>query len=152
MGELELKTLVENIIKLKTDPDKIMEAEMLTPKLIRQLYKELGEPNTKDYPTVGKHIYSADRQAGFTKYIKVATAKDFEYMNGRVDMRINKMSETKAGIVDRYTRDDWSATVYAYNVICDTYVKHKDYDFIYIHFISTRDTSRYEYALVEGDN
>lgn len=151
MGELELKTLVESIIKLETDPNKTMEAEMLTPKLIRQLYKELGDPNTKDYPTVYKYIFCANRQTGYTKYIKIATAQDFNYMNGRVDSRINRMSETKERIVDNYTRDNWSATVYAYNVICDTYIKHKDYDFIYIHFISTRDTARYEYALVKED-
>lgn len=151
MGELELKTLVNNIIKLKTDPSKFMEAEMLTPKLIRQLYKELGVPDTKDYPTVSKHICCADRQKGYTKYIAIETAREYEYSNGCVDSHINKMSDTKARIVDEYTNDDWSATVYAYNVICDTYVKHKDYDFIYIHFISSRDTARYEYALVKED-
>lgn len=151
MGELELKTLADNIIKLKTDQDKFMEAEMLTPKLIRQLYKELGAPDTKDYPTVHKHICCASRQKGYTKYIEVDTEFGFKSRNRCIDSHINKMSDIKARIVDEYTNDNWSAVVYAFNVICDTYVKHKDYDFIYIHFISTRDTARYEYALVKED-
>ena len=148
-NEIEIKTLAQKIIDLQENSDKIMEKELATPKLMRQLYKALGEPNIADYPDIYNHIRYAKRVSGYTKYPSIHTKTYMNLENGCVRNRLKTMSAVKERIVDSYTSDDWSATVYAFNVICSKYVPHKDYpDTIWIEFTSTRDCSRYEYILV----
>lgn len=150
-NKLEIETLVRQIVDLQTNTDKAMERDIATPKLMRQLYKKLGKPDISQYPDIYNHIRYADRVHGYTKYPRVLTKDIMNYANGELRKRINKMSETKERIVDSYQKDGWSATVYAFNVICSKYVPHKDYDNVWIEFVSSRDTSRYEYILVKED-
>ena len=150
-NKIEIETLVRNIVKVWYDKEHIMERELLTRKMLRQLYKELGDPKPADYEGVKNHLYSVSRINGYTKWPNIKTEYDLRYINGGVAYHISRPSETKQGIVESYTRDGWSCTVQAYNVLCNKYVKHKDYDNIWIRFISTRDCSKYEYVLVKED-
>lgn len=150
-NKIEIETLVRNIVKIWDDPEHLVERELLTKKMLRQLYKELGDPKPADYEGVGNHVYSVDKVSGYTKWPIIKTEDQLEYINGDVVYHISRPSETKQGIVESYTRDGWSCSVQAYNVLCDKYIKHKDYDNIWIRFISTRDCSKYEYVLVKED-
>ena len=128
-----------------------MERELLIRKMLKQLYKELGDPNPEDYEGVGNHLYGVCKVSGYTKFPIVMTKDKLRYINGGVDYRINKPSETKQRIVEEYTKDGWSCLVQAYNVSCYIYVPHKDYDNLCIKFIRTRDYSKYEYVLIRED-
>ena len=150
-NKIEIETLVRNIVKVQDDKEHEMERELLTRKMLRQLYKELGDPKPADYEGVGNHVYSVDKVSGYTKFPIIKTEDQLEYINGDIVYHINKPSETKREIVENYLRDGWSCAVQAYNVLCDKYIKHKDYDNIWIRFISTRDCSKYEYVLVRED-
>lgn len=150
-NKIEIETLVKQIVELNRDKDKTMECEIATPKMMRQLYKELGEPNIKDYPEIYNHIRYAKRVSGYTKYPRILTKTYMKNVNGTRTSHIKRMSQTKEYIVEKYERDGWSSTVYSYNVICSKYVPHKDYENVWIEFVSTRDCSRYEYILVEGE-
>ena len=150
-NKIEIETRVRNIIKVYDDKEHEMERELLTRKMMRQLYKELGDPNPADYEGVGNHLYGVRKVSGYTKMPIVITRDKLKYINCDVDYHIKKPSETKQRIVEEYTRDGWSCVVEAYNVSCDIYVPHKDYDNLYIRFISTRDCSKYEYVLVRED-
>lgn len=152
-NKIEIETLVRNIVKVQYDKEHIMERELLTRKMMRQLYKELGDPNPADYKGVGEFLYSVGKMSGYTKWVVTHTKSDLERLKwgGRVELRIKRPSETKMAIVERYTRAGWNCDVQAYNVSCEKYVPHKDYDNIWIRFISTRDCSKYEYVLVRED-
>ena len=154
-NKIEIETLVKSIVKIQDDKEHEMERELLTRKMMRQLYKELGDPNPADYEGVGKYLYRVSKVSGYTKWPIIKTKDQLDYYEkiekGTVTYHINRPSETKMRIVDNYTRDGWSCDVQAYNVACDKYVPHKDYDNIWIRFISTRDCSKYEYVLVKED-
>ena len=150
-NKIEIETLVQKIIDVQEDKEHLMERELLTSKMMRQLYKELGEPNIKDYPDIYNHISCANRVSGWTKYPTILTKSYMNMENGCIYNKLKKMSAIKEGIVDSYNRDGWSATVMAFNVMCEKYVPHKDYDNVWIRFTSSRDTSKYEYVLVKGD-
>lgn len=150
-NKIEIETLVRNIVKVQNDKEHLMERELLTRKMMRQLYKELGDPNPADYEGVGKYLYRVSKVSGYTKWPIIKTEDQLAYINGDVVYHISRPSETKQRIVENYTRDGWSCSVQAYNVSCDKYMKHKDYDNLWIRFISTRDCSKYEYVLVKED-
>lgn len=150
-NKIEIETLVRNIVKVWNDQEHTMERELLTGKMLRQLYKELGDPNPADYEGVGKYLYKVDKVSGYTKWPNIKTEYDLKYINGGVEYHISRPSETKQRIVENYTSDGWGCKVQAYNVSCQKYMKHKDYNNIWIRFISTRDCSKYEYVLVKED-
>lgn len=150
-NKIEIETLVRNIIKVYDDKEHKMERELLIRKMLRQLYKELGDPSPADYEGVGNHLYRVCKVSGYTKFPIVITRDKLKYINGGADYRIKKPSETKQRIVEEYARDGWSCLVQAYNVSCDIYVLHKDYDNLCIRFVSTRDCSKYEYVLIRED-
>lgn len=152
-NKIEIEILAKNIVKIWEDPEQTIEKELLTKKLMRQLYKELGDPNPADYKGVGEFLYSVDRMSGYTAWVETKTKTELERLErgGDVRFRIKRPSETKMNIVERYTRAGWNCDVQAYNVSCDKYVQHKDYDNIWIRFISTRDCAKYEYVLAKED-
>lgn len=152
-NKIEIETLVRNIVKVQNDKEHEMERELLTRKMMRQLYKELGDPNPADYEGVGEFLHSVDKMSGYTTWVITHTKSDLEILKrgGRVEFRIKRPSEMKLNIVNKYTRAGWNCEVQAYNVSCDKYVPHKDYDNIWIRFVSTRDCSKYEYILVRED-
>jgi len=152
-NKIEIETLVRNIVKIQDDTEHRMEGDLLTRKMMRQLYKELGDPDPADYEGVGKFLYSVGKASGYTKWVATYTKPTLELLErgGDVEWHIKRPSETKIAIVDRYTSAGWNCSVQAYNVSCDKYMPHKDYDNIWIRFISTRDCSKYEYVLVKED-
>lgn len=150
-NKIEIEILAKEIAKLYSSTENIMEREIALPRMLRQLYKALGKPDPKEYEGVGNHIRSVDRISGYTKYPIVKTKDQLEYINGDVDYCINRPSETKLAIVESYRKDGWSCRVQAYNVLCDKYVPHKDYENIWIRFYSSRDCSKYEYVIVKEE-
>lgn len=150
-NKIEIETLAKKIVGMYTDQKCYLECTLMMPKLLRQLYKALGTPKPSDYEGVGNHICQADRISGYTKCPYILTKSTLEHLGGQVNYRIARPSEIKQRIVESYTSDGWDCEVQAYNVLCDKYVPHKDYDNIWIHFISTRDCSKYEYVLVRED-
>lgn len=152
-NKIEIETLVRNIVKTQDTIEHIMEKDLLTRKMMRQLYKELGDPDPADYKGVGEFLYRVNKVSGYTKWVPIRTESELEVLKrgGHIECRIKRPSETKMAIVDRYINADWHCDVQAYNVSCHKYLPHKDYGNIWIHFISTRDCSKYEYVLVKED-
>lgn len=125
-----------------------MEGELLRPKYIRMLYKQLGDPKKSDFIDEFKHAYRFVKMAGYTKYIGIMTKSAMEAQNKAPTIwRIQRASMTKVNIVEDYTRDGWSCEVQAYNVLCNKYVKHPKYEGIWVRFYSSRDCAKYEYIL-----
>lgn len=150
--EEKIKEIADKIIELESDKAKALEKEILIPKLMRALYKELGEPNIEDYPRISKHISSARKMEGWTKYPAIVSENHMDLHNSApVDWHIERASSTKMQIVERYLSDNWNICVYAYNVCCSKYEKHKDYKNIAIRFYVSRDCSKYEYVIVKED-
>ena len=104
-NKIEIETLVRNIVKVQDDKEHEMERELLTGKMLRQLYKELGDPNPADYEGVGKYLHSVSKVSGYTKFPIIKTEDQLKYINGDIVYHINRPSETKRGIVENYLRD-----------------------------------------------
>lgn len=147
-NEAIVNTLVE---KLKgINGVQTIETQLLEPKLIRQLYKVLGEPGKEDFPqefeTAG--VCGWSKTPGYTTWIEIATVRSMEIENrAPTNWEITYCSQTKREIEDEYSRAGWHCTVQAYNVICRKYVKHPRYKNLWVHFYSTKDCSRYSYVI-----
>ena len=141
----------QQILELYDKPDS-MEKQIAMPRLIRQLYKELGEPDVNDYPIIAKRIRYAKRMPGYTKWLDVKNEREMRWHNtSPVDYHIDRPSETKRNIIDSYYSDDWHITVHAYNVLCSRYEKHKDFDNVAVYFYVSRDCEKYEYVIVRDE-
>lgn len=146
---------VEEIVKfLKNESDnETMEGKLLRTKLIRELYKQLGDPTKEDF---GKEMEPAgtywEKMRGYTTYIEFVRDKDYikQYNNSPNDWGIKRPSETKVQIVERYNRNNWHAQIQAFNVICTKYVQHPKYKDILVLFYASRDCNKYEYVIVRG--
>lgn len=143
---MNIEDIVEHLRK-KADAQ-TMEEQLLRPKLIRELYKQLGAPKKEDFKeefeiagTYWKKI------AGYTTGIGLRTEEEMKDNNLYTNWRIHRASETKMKIVERYTRAGWGCDVQAYNVVCDKYVKHPKYKDIWVRFYSSRDCNKYEYVI-----
>ena len=145
----------EEIIKeLKDVMDKhTIEGELLKPKLVRELYKILGDPQKEDFPEEFKYSYSYDKETGYTKWFFSRTARDMDIENrAPTNWCIKRASRIKEEIVEKYTRDGWHCSVQSYNVLCSKYVRHPRYKNIWVRFYKSRDCSKYEYVLEEEEN
>lgn len=147
-NKIEIENLVRQIVELHDSTENIMERDIALPKMLRQLYKAVGDPDPADYEGVGKYLYRVSKVSGYTKYPIVISEDKTRWINGDVTYHISRPSETKQRIVENYRSDGWSCDVQAYNVSCDKYMKHKDYDNLWVRFISTRDCSKYEYVFI----
>ena len=139
---------IVTILKKEADNETI-EGQLLKPKLIRELYKQLGRPTEEDF---GKEMEPAgtywDKMNRYTKDICIFS-KEFmnAYNNSPTDWRIQRASCTKMRIVEKYTQNGWHCTVYAYNVLCTKYVPHPKYKDVWVYFYSSRDCNKYEYII-----
>lgn len=139
---------IATILKKEADNETI-EGQLLKPKLIRELYKQLGEPKEEDFPdeykTAGRYWKKVN---GYTKDIGTFSK---EFMNAcnntRTDWCIQRASSTKISIVEDYTRAGWHCQVQAYNVLCSKYVPHPKYKNIWVYFYSSRNCNKYEYII-----
>lgn len=147
--QLEIQALIENI--KNENENETIEGELLKKKMIRQLYKLVGEPKEEDFPEEFKVAggYWKKRQ-GYTTGISMLRENTMLIENSQpTDWRIERPSRTKMEIVEEYTRAGWWCRVGAYNVFCAKYVKHPRYDNLWVEFYSSRDCNKYEYVIEE---
>lgn len=130
-----------------------MEGELLRKKLTRQLYKMLGDPRKEDFPDIYETAGCGwKKMSGYTQDIGIMTPMSMEIENGApIVWNIKHASLTKVQIVERYIHAGWHCEVQAYNVLCDKYVKHPQYDNLWVRFYSSRDCNKYEYILEEDE-
>lgn len=156
MTQKKIKFTVPEIVEFlrKEEENKTIEGQLLRTKLIRELYKQLGEPKKEDFPDEYKTAGCGWKKiSGYTKDIDMYTARHMEIENGApTGWSIKRPSRTKMEIVEEYTRAGWSCNVQAYNVMCNKYVKHPKYENIWVRFYSSRDCNKYEYVIEKEEN
>lgn len=150
-NKLEVQTIVEQL--RNENENATIEGQLLKKKLIRQLYKLVGEPKQEDFPEEFKIAGGYwKKHAGYTTYIGMWTEIQMLCMNAdEAVWRIDRPSKTKLEIVEKYERKGWSCDIQAYNVICRKYVKHPRYDNLWVQFYSSRDCNKYELVIEMED-
>ena len=152
MAELEDKAIVQTLVEKLRGEDGVttLETKLLQPKLIRELYKVLGEPSKEDFPEEYETARCCgwDKEKGYTTYIGIYPAETLDMQNHRsTTYLINKPSATKEAIIERYENAGWVCEVQSHNVICTRYVKHPRYENIWVRFYSSRDCCKYQYYI-----
>lgn len=147
-NKMKIEEIIESL--KKEEENHTIEGELLQKKLIRELYKQLGDPQKEDFPeefeTAG--VYRWSKSPGYTTWIEINTARHMEIVNGAPTIwRITYCSQTKRDIEDEYTRAGWHCEVQSYNVLCGKYVKHPKYKNLWVHFYKSRNCSRYSYVI-----
>ena len=101
------KMKVEEIIESlkKEEENHTIEGELLQKKLIRELYKQLGDPQREDFQqefeTAG--VCGWSKSPGYTTWIEIDTARSMEIENGApTNWEITYCSQTKRDIEDEY--------------------------------------------------
>ena len=145
--QLEVQAIIQHL--KDEEQNTTMEGELLKRKMIRQLYKLLGEPKEEDFKdefeTAGRYW---KKHQGYTTYIGYATERNMEAHNSySTEWGVARPSRTKCEIVEDYTRHGWHCRVQAFNVLCSKYVKHPRYDNIWVEFYSSRDCNKYAYVI-----
>lgn len=150
------KYTVEELINIlkKEEENETLEGKLLKPKYIRELYKQLGDPNEKDFPSeckvAGNYWKKVD---GYTIDMYSTTKRMMDYENKALtEWNINRPSQTKVNIVEEYTKAGWHCTVQPYNVMCTRYAQHPRYKNIGVEFYSSRDCNKYEYFIIRDEN
>lgn len=144
----EIVTFLKNEAQNET-----IEGQLIRKKLIRELYKQLGDPKEEDFKEEFKHGYYWNKVRGYTTYIEALSEWHMKMYNNRAtDYCIQRPSETKREIVKNYEEDGWHCTVQAYNVMCGKYVKHPRYNNLWVYFYSSRDCNKYEYVIEIEEN
>lgn len=140
----EIVTFLKNEAQNET-----IEGQLIRKKLIRELYKQLGDPQEKDFPNEYKIAgWGWKKIPGYTNDIEVMYETQMLAQNNeKTNWCVERPSRTKVEIVDEYTRAGWSCTVQAYNVMCNKYVKHPRYKNVWVRFYSSRDCNKYEYVI-----
>lgn len=145
------KFTVEEIVKFLRDEEdnETIEGQLLRTKLIRELYKQLGDPKEEDF---GKDMEPAGtyfgKEKGYTTSIEVMTASHMDYCNKQeANWQIKYPSQIKRQIVREYENKGWSCDVGPYVVSCMKFVKHPKYEGVWVCFRSTRDYNKYQYII-----
>ena len=153
-NKTKAKLTTDEIVTFLKDEaeNRTIEGDLLRKKLIRELYKQLGDPKEEDFPNEYKTAGRGWKKiSGYTNDIDVLIARNMEIENGApTKWHINRASYTKIQIVEEYTRAGWSCEVQSYNVLCNKYVKHPRYKNVWVRFYSSRDCNKYEYV-IEGE-
>lgn len=141
--QLEVQALIENI--KKENENTTIEGELLRKRMIRQLYKLVGEPTEEDFPEEFKIAGRCWKKfEGYTTGISILSENIMLIENAKpTGWGIARPSQTKREIVEKYTRAGWWCRVEAYNVMCSKYVKHPRYDNLWVEFYSSRDCNKY---------
>lgn len=147
--KMEIQTIIEHLRKEREN--ETIEGDLLKTKMIRDLYKELGDPKEEDFPNEYKVAgYCWRKHAGYTKWLEFKTEREMEWANNEnTDWYVKRPSQTKMEIVEEYVRAGWHCRVQSYNVICTRYVKHPKYENLWVEFYSSRDCNKYEYVIEE---
>lgn len=156
MAQKKTKFTVEEIVKFLRDEEEneTIEGRLLRKKLIRELYKQLGEPKAEDF---GKEMEPAGtywtKENGYTTNIEIMTARHMENCNKfATNWQISYPSDTKKAIVKKYEEKGWYCSVGPYVVSCMKFVKHPKHEGIWVCFRSTRDHNKYEYVIEKKEN
>lgn len=155
MAQRKTKFTVEELVDIliKEHENETIEGQMLKPKYIRELYKQLGRPTKEDF---GKEMEPAgtywEKVRGYTTYIDFVRDKGYikQYNNSPNDWHIKKASDAKERIIEKYNRNNWHAQIQAFNVICTKYVQHPKHKDILVFFYASRDCNKYEYVIVRN--
>lgn len=151
MAKNKTKFTVEEIVKFLRDEEEneTVEGQLLRTRFIRELYKQLGDPQEEDFPQehqIAGRCWSKYR--GYTTHINMLTENRMLIDNSvPTYWNIKQASKTKVQIVEEYTRAGWHCEVQSFNVMCTKYVKHPKYENIWVRFYSSRDCNKYEYAI-----
>lgn len=150
--QLEIQALIENI--KNENENSTIEGELLKKKMIRQLYKLVGEPKEEDFPEEFKVAGRCwEKRQGYTTGISMLRENTMLIENLQpTDWRVVRPSRTKMRIVEEYVRAGWHCRVQSFNVLCNKYVKHPQYDNLWVEFYSSRDCNKYEYVIELGEN
>lgn len=147
------KFTVEEIVKFLRDEEEneTIEGQLLRTKLIRELYKQLGDPKEEDF---GKDMEPAGtywaKENGYTTNIEIMTESHMNACNREAtNWNITYPSDTKRAIVRKYEDKGWHCSVGPYVVSCTKFVKHPKHEGIWVLLRSTRDVNRYEYIIEE---
>lgn len=150
------KFTVNEIVKTlrNEEENNTIEGELLKPKLIRELYKQLGAPTEEDFPEEYKIAGRCwNKFPGYTTDIPIMTERLMErHNNSPTTWRITYCSPTKREIAEDYTRAGWHCEVQSYNVLCGRYAKHPKYKNLWVYFYSSRDCNKYEYVIEREEN
>jgi len=145
------KFTVEDIVKFLRDEEdnETIEGQLLRTKMIRELYKQLGDPREEDFKEemepAGTYWTKED---GYTTSIEIMTAERMKYCNEQeTNWQIKYPSDTKCAIERKYRDKGWSCSVGPYVVSCMKFVKHPKYEGIWVCFRSTRDCNKYQYII-----
>lgn len=153
MAQKKIKFTVEEIVKFLRDEEdnETIEGQLLRTKLIRELYKQLGDPKEEDFREDMKPAGTYwGKEKGYTTSIEVMTASHMDYCNKQeTNWQIKYPSQTKRQIVREYEDKGWSCDVGPYVVTCMKFVKHPKYEGVWVCFRSTRDHNRYQYIIEE---
>lgn len=147
--QLEIQALIENI--KNENENETIEGELLKKKMIRQLYKLVGEPKEEDFPeefkVAGRYW---KKYEGYTTWMEFKTERGMEWANNEnTDWYVKRPSQTKMRIVEEYVRAGWHCRVQSFNVLCNKYVKHPRYDNLWVEFYSSRDCNKYQLVIEE---
>lgn len=150
---MKKKYTVEEIVGYLKNKEDSIETKLLEKSLIRELYKQLGEPKEEDFPEEYEIAGRGWKKVeGYTNTIFTTTERYMKYRNSETtNWEIQRPSPTKVNIVEKYTRAGWHCTVQPYNVICVKYVKHPKHEDIAVRFYSSRDCNKYEYQIIEEE-
>ena len=156
MAQKKTKFTVEDIVKFLRDEEdnETIEGQLLRTKMIRELYKQLGDPEEEDFR---KEMQPAgtywEKEKGYTTSIESMTAKHMKYCNEQeTNWQITYPSPTKRQIVNDYEQNGWSCNVGPYVVSCMKFVKHPKHEGVWVCFRSTRDFNRYQYVIEKKEN
>lgn len=150
-NKLEVQTIVEQL--RNENENATIEGQLLKKKLIRQLYKLVGDPKQEDFPEEFKIAGGCwEKRQGYTTGIDYLKENTMLIENSQPTYwAIERPSQRKLSIVEEYTRAGWWCRVGAYNVMCAKYVKHPRYDNLWVEFYSSRDCNKYELVIEMED-
>lgn len=148
------KFTVDEIVKflINEAENETIEGNLIRTKLIRELYKQLGDPQEENFPEEYKIAGRCwKKRQRYTLDIDILTENNMLIENSApTTWRIRYPSQTKVQIVEEYIRAGWHCEVQSYNVICRKYVKHPKYKNIWVRFYSSKDCNKYEYVIEEA--
>lgn len=151
MANKKTKFTVEEIVKFLRDEEdnETIEGQLLRTKLIRELYKQLGDPKREDFEEEMEPAGTYwTKETGYTTSIEVMTASHMNACNKEeTNWQITYPSDTKCAIVRKYEDKGWHCSVGPYVVSCMKFAKHPKYEGVWVCFRSTRDHNKYQYII-----
>lgn len=158
---LELHAVLQELTTISQTPASqlTLEQQLLTPKLMRALYKLVPAPTPNEFPDIFEAVES-NNPAFFQKRRGYTTTAPDSILPSQIQARntsplysrVHRMSSTKARIAAHYAQHGWYAVVSAYNVTVSKIVPHPTIPSLAVLFINSRDSATYEFMLLCQEN